>query len=399
MPHLSTKRILNSREEVLVTLRKKHGAMLKKIKTERTKLDKFKEDIRAVTSKSSGTIQKKLDEMRAAKKAFKEVLEQCSKSKIFTKQERKEFFWMKDELDAISEELFGDGFNMSEEELAEMMRRQAEERHKQGFNFFEQFTPPVPEAQQRSIREVYKRLAARFHPDKSAGNAALEQRFHTIMQRINTSYQRGDIADLLAIEQEYSEIVDILTQADTPLVDIIEQEIERMRNELELCEHQLDRLKNERKGIERTDDGKMVKDFKKAEKLGLDPIAEMSSDFDISIKEFTRQKEMFERVLAGELSKEQMMEEFTKYSGSDFDDDGAEEAYFASRPKPRNGGPMSMEDIFENMSQEELLEILMSLENPFAQSGGGRKTSSNKTSSKKGGMKSGGAGGKRNGRW
>jgi hypothetical protein len=391
MAQLSTKRILNTREEVLVSLRKKHGAMMKKIKTERTKLEKFKEDIRTITNKSSGSIQQKMEALRAAKKAYQEVLERCTKSKVFTKQERKELFWMKDELETMSAEMFGEGFNMSEEELAEMMRRQAEERHKQGFDFFEQFTPPVPEAQQRSIREVYKRLAARFHPDKSAGNAALEQRFHTIMQRINTSYQRGDIADLLAIEQEYSEIVDILTQADTPLVDIIEQEIERMRNELELCEHQLERLKSERKGIERTDDGKMAKDFKKAEKMGLDPIAEMTSDFDRSIQEFTRQKEMFERVLSGEMSKEQMMEEMMQFSMDDYDE-ADEDVYFAGGnargSKHRGGGePVSIEDILGNMTQEELLEILMSMENPFAPPDGGR-----------GGGARGGAGGKRNGR-
>jgi hypothetical protein len=394
MPQLSTKRILNSREEVLVALRKKHGTMIKKIKTERTKLEKFKDDVRAITNKSSGSIQQKMEALRSAKKAYQDVLERCTKSKLFSKQERKELFWMKDELETMSKEMFGEGFNMSEEELAEMIRRQAEERHKQGFDFFEQFTPPVPEAQQRSIREVYKRLAARFHPDKSAGNMALEQRFHTIMQRINTSYQRGDIADLLAIEQEYSEIVDVLTQADTPLVDIVEQEIERMRTELELCEHQLERLKHERKGIERTDDGKMVKDFKKAEKMGLDPIAEMTSDFDHSIQEFTRQKEMFERVLSGEISKERMMAEMMEFSMDDYDE-GDEDIYFAGGSargnKHRGGGePISIEDILGNISQEELLEILMSVENPFAPPSGGR-----------GGNPRGarnGAGGKRNGR-
>lgn len=357
MAQLSTKRILNAREEVLVSLRKQHGGLMKKIKTERKKLDSFKEDIRVIVNTSQGVIQKKFEELRNAKNMYKAVLERCTRSKIFNKQEKKELFWLKEDLDELSQEMFGDAMEMSEEDYAEMVRRAAEERHKRGFDVYEQFVPPVPEEQQKSIREVYKRLAARFHPDKAAGNLAAEQRFHTIMQRINTSYQRGDIADLLAIEVEYSDVADILLQADSPLVDVVEQEIERVRLEIELCQTQLSRLKSERKNIEKTNEGKMVKDFKRAEKLGLDPIAEMTQDFDRSIAAFSRQRELFEKTLNGIITKEQLMQEMAKL-GDNLEEDFEEDEAFM---------PFG-----EEMTQEELMMILSVMEEQINSYGNGR---------------------------
>jgi hypothetical protein len=339
MAELSTKRILNAREEVLVSLRKEHGGLMKKIKTERTKLEKFKDDVRTITNKSQGAIQAKFQELRKAKEAYKAALDKCSKSKIFTKAERKEFYWLQQDLDEMTSQVFGEGFNMSDAELEEMVRRAAEERHKKGFEFFEHFTPPVPEAEQKSIREVYKRLAARFHPDKAAGKAGLEQRFHAIMQRINTSYQRGDIADLLAIEVEYGETADILAQADSPLVDVVEQEIERVRNEIELCTQQLQRLKTERKNIEKTDDGRLVKDYKKAEKFGLDPIAEMTRDLEQTASAFQAQSELFERLLSGEITKEQFTAELEKFG--------------PMAPEEDDGMMMTEEDLFEFLNMME----------------------------------------------
>lgn len=347
MAQLSTKRILSGREETLVSLRKQHTGLMKKIKTERTKLDTFKEDVRMISGKSHGMMQAKLQELRDAKNAFKAVLERCAKSRIFTNQEKKQLFWLQKDLDEMAADTFGDGMNMSDEELEELVRRAAEERAKQGFDFFERFTPPVPEAEQRSIREVYKRLAARFHPDKAAGKAAVEQRFHAIMQRINTSYQRGDIADLLALEAEYTDVVDILQQADSPLVDVVEREIERVRNEIDLCERQLERLKTERKSVERTQDGKMVKDFKKAEKQGLDPIAEMTQDFDRSIEAMQQQTDLFGKLLAGEISKDQLTEELIKLNEMDGFDDA-------------DVGGMPFDGL--NISEEELFEILNMME-------------------------------------
>ncbi len=348
MAELSTKRILGAREEVLVSLRKQHGGLMKKINTERKKLDTFKEDIRTISGKAQGALQKKFQELREKKDALKATYQRCATSKVFTKAERKDFYWMQEELDEVTTDTFGPAFNMSEEELAQMARQAAEERHQRGFDFYDQFTPPVPEAEQKSIREVYKRLAAKFHPDKASGNDTLEQRFHTIMQRINTSYQRGDIADLLAIESEYTEMADILAQADSPLVDVIEREIERLRNEIELCSLQLERLKTERKKLERSHDGKMIKDYKKAEKQGVDPIQEMTADLDQAITGMQQQIDLFERLLSGEITKDQFIEESNKLMPMDMNDEFEDD--FSPFGDTREVTP------------EELMEILAMLE-------------------------------------
>jgi curved DNA-binding protein CbpA len=308
MANISTKRILTDHEERLIALRKKHKTMLKRISTERGKLDRFKDDIRRIMNESAGAMQRTMEEFHAAQRTMQNVLEECAKSKIFTKRERSDFHWMKEDLRGM----FAEHAPLTEEEFAEFARKQAEERNSAGWDFFNRFTPPVPEAEQRSIREVYKRLAAKFHPDKAAGNADAERRFNTIMQRINAAYQRGDIGDLLAIENEFAGLEDILQQEDSPLADLVEREMERVREELELCQQQIERLKRERKGLEQSHDGRMVKDFQRAMKSGVDPIQYMTQDTETAIAELKRQAAMFERVLSGEITKEQFFEEMER---------------------------------------------------------------------------------------
>ncbi len=331
MAQLSTKRVLTVQEEKLVVLRKQHKAVLKKITTERTKLTRLKDEIKRIMSSSSGAVQSKMQALQKAQKEMQSILEQCAQSTMFSKSERKDFYWMKEDL--------GDMFagmmppEMSESDFAEFMRQQAEERGKAGFDFFNHFAPDVPEEQQKSIREVYKRLAAKFHPDKAAHNTAIEKRFHGIMQRINAAYQHGDIAELLALESEFADLDDILTREESALRDLVEQEMERLRNEMELCNAQLQRLKNERKKIERTDEGRIVKDFKRAEKIGVDPIQAMTHDIDVALEELLYQKSLYERVLSGEITKKQMMDEMEKHDRSRMvsfaDNDMSEEDFFS----------------------------------------------------------------------
>lgn len=331
MAQLSTKRVLTVQEEKLVVLRKQHKAVLKKITTERSKLSRLKDEIKRIMSSSSGAVQSKMQALQNAQKEMQSVLERCAQSTMFSKSERKDFYWMKEDL--------GDMFagmmppEMSESDFADFMRQQAEERGKAGFDFFNHFAPDVPEEQQKSIREVYKRLAAKFHPDKAAHNAAIEKRFHGIMQRINAAYQHGDIAELLALESEFADLDDILTREDSALRDLVEQEMERLRNEMELCNAQLQRLKNERKKIERTDEGRIVKDFKRAEKIGVDPIQAMTHDIDVALEELLYQKSLYERVLSGEITKKQMMDEMEKHNRSRMvsfaDNDLSEEDFFS----------------------------------------------------------------------
>ncbi len=316
MAQLSTKRVLSTQEEKLASLRKQHKTLLKRITTERNKLTRFKDEMQRIMQSSSGLMSSKLQALHKIQAELQEVLEQCAKSKVFSKSERKNLHWMKEDL----QDMFADFEQpqMTEEEFAKFVREQAEERERMGFDFFNHFAPPVPEEQQRSIREVYKRLAVKFHPDKASGNAALEKRFHAIMQRINTAYQHGDIADLLAVEAEYAELEDILSGEDAPLRDLVEQEIERLRAELDLCQSQLERLKSERKGVERTQEGKLVKDFQKAVKVGIDPMEEMTRDLDNTINELTFQKELYERLLKGEISKEEFEHEAEKHIQGNF---------------------------------------------------------------------------------
>lgn len=348
MAQLSTKRVLTVQEEKLVVLRKQHKAVLKKITTERTKLTRLKDEIKRIMSSSSGAVQSKMQELQKAQKEMQRVLARCAQSTMFSKSERKDFYWMKEDLGDMFAEMMPP--EMSESDFAEFMRKQAEERGKAGFDFFNHFAPDVPEEQQKSIREVYKRLAAKFHPDKAAHNTAIEKRFHGIMQRINAAYQHGDIAELLALEAEFADLDDILTREESALRDLVEQEMERLRNEMELCNAQLQRLKNERKKIERTDEGRIVKDFKRAEKIGIDPIQAMTHDIDAALEELLYQKSLYEQVLSGEITKEQMMREMERHNRSrvmSFTDDGQNDDEFFTMVRE------AAEEMFAEMQSNE----------------------------------------------
>lgn len=199
--------------------------------------------------------------------------------------------------------------------MKRFFREQSEEQWKEFFAQADQrFAAKVSPEEQRSIREVFKRLAAKFHPDKAAGDAALERRLHSLMQRINQAYQRADIADLLAIEAEFAHLPDILAQEHSAIADIVETEIARINREIALCDDQLKRLKAERTELQRSQEGALHKDFQQAQKVGLDPITEIARDFDESIEELMFQKTMLEKTLKGEISKKELMKNIEENS-------------------------------------------------------------------------------------
>ena len=145
---------------------------------------------------------------------------------------------------------------------------------------FGEFAVKLDEGEQQQIRKIFLELANRFHPDKATNEQELKL-FNDVMQSINGAYQSGDLQELLDIKERFKsyQTSDASADYDIPVLDVLESHIAKNRNELNLLENQLERLKEEFKNLKNSDLGDMVKQNKKAEKHGGD-----SSEFNAQTK-------------------------------------------------------------------------------------------------------------------
>lgn len=326
MAQISTKRIKSAQEHELAELQKKRKSLLKKITAERTRLETLKADLKVFIRKSSSEIMNQMMELQAAKEKFRTILQRCSESKKFTRAERNQFLEMNDDLEDMFSELLPHEFRV--EEAREMFRKKVEE---QGFDFadmFDNHKTPIAKEEGKQIRDVYKRLAAEFHPDKSAGNAKLEEKLHALMQRINLAYKRSDIAELLEIEASHSRSDFSLYETADMLEDFLEREIQKIQQEVELCTTQLSRLKTERKEIERSKEAKAYQDYRKVKLFGIDPFEEMKAGITESLNEMQESIGLYEQFLNGAISRRTFNREFEKLAAqqeAEFFDDFTQE--------------------------------------------------------------------------
>ncbi|MEZ4887663.1 MAG: J domain-containing protein [Chitinophagales bacterium] len=178
------------------------------------------------------------------------------------------------------------------------------------FAFFEQFRAETPKEEQRSIRKVFIKLAARFHPDK-ASTPQEADRFHKIMQRINTAYERNDILTLLDMEAQYADYQkeEVNNEIDeSAIVSLLDQEISKAAIELDLLEGQLNRVKAETKDLRASDAGEMHREATRAKKYGVDFVADMKEQMESAVEQLIAVKGVMEELLKkGTLTNEMLI--------------------------------------------------------------------------------------------
>jgi curved DNA-binding protein CbpA len=305
---LSKHRVLSAREEEVVALREEHKKLMKKIKTARNSVDKLQKEITETRKRTATTMEEKFRVLDELQREVTELFQRCIDSGLFKPRDAATLEDMKQR----HKDSFDDDEEspMSEEEFGEFFRQQNEARWQEFFEMQKQkFTAHLSEEDRQSIREVYKRLASKFHPDKAGGDPKLEARFNAIMQRINQAYERADIGELLAIEEEFAKREDILAGSIEPLADLVEAEVKRLEREIHVCTEQLKRLKTERAALSRSDDGMLHAQFKNAVKYGMDPLARITRNEDEAIEELTYQKQMLSDVLTGKVKAKDLMKD------------------------------------------------------------------------------------------
>ncbi len=279
--------LLIQKERELKELQKKKEKITKNIKTTKTKIEGLQVEAEAAAKEMANGISRMVDLSKLGKEVgglFKELKKKVKLSKR-DKEELNEILsdgilaQIADNVDGMfAETEFGTAENfeagrgkINEDEYTDEFNRQRRQA------MFDEFVVKPNEQEQQEIRKVYVSLAGRFHPDKAENETELTL-FNDLMQSINGAYKRGDLDELLQIKARFAEYKTSdagTSDYDIPILDVLDEQILKHRNELNLLESQILRLKTELNNLRNSDFGKVVKQNKEAEKYG----ESTSSDF------------------------------------------------------------------------------------------------------------------------
>ncbi|MBL7814256.1 MAG: hypothetical protein JNL70_04545 [Saprospiraceae bacterium] len=267
---------LIQKEAELKDLKKKKDKVIKSIQTTKTKLEELQTDVDTASKEMMNGMQRMAD-LSILSKEIKGLLKDLKKKVKLSKKDKQELDEvigsvildeMSEEVDAVFEQTqFGSAenfksgqFNFDEKDFTDEFNRKR--RHE----MFDAFSVKPSESEQKEIRKTFVSLAGRFHPDKAENDEELKL-FNDLMQSINSAYQRGDLAELLDIQQRFADYKTnegASSDYDIPILDVLDEQILKQRNEITLLDSQLIRLKDELKNLKSSDLGHLVKTNKNA---------------------------------------------------------------------------------------------------------------------------------------
>ena len=281
--------LLIQKEKELKDIQKKKEKVSTTIRTTKTKLSDLQSEIERYSKDMINGMSRTADLGKLAKE-MKALMAELKKKVKLSKKDKSDIDNVlgNEVLDDITEtvdSMFGQaGFGSADDfhsgNFGDPEADTDEFNRQRRTEMFGQFTVKVDEGEQQQIRKIFLELANRFHPDKATSEQELKL-FNDVMQSINGAYQSGDLQELLDIKERFKsyQTSDASADYDIPVLDVLESHIAKNRNELNLLENQLERLKEEFKNLKNSDLGDMVKQNKKAEKHGGD-----SSEFNAQTK-------------------------------------------------------------------------------------------------------------------
>ena len=271
--------LLIQKEKELKELQKKKDKITKNINLTKTKIGEWQTNIDKATKEMMNGMARMADLSKLGNE-IKGLLKDLKKKVKLSKKDKNELDQVFDSatLDEITEDIdegfantpfgsaegFANGRFDNEDQFTDEFNRQRKQA------MFEPFAVKPNNEEQRAIRKIFVALAGRFHPDK-AENEAESKLFHDLMQSINNAYQRGDMAELLDIKTRFAayQTSDAGTAAyDIAILDVLDEQILRYRNEIGLLDSQMVRLKAELKNLKDSELGSLVKQNKRSPNFG-----------------------------------------------------------------------------------------------------------------------------------
>ncbi len=301
-----------AKEATIKTLQTKLKRKKTALKSLKTRLKNTKKDITEIQRAGSGQVMNRMAQMDKLRLEIMELIQQMNKLKGLSRADKAALKDMEREFG--SEDMFGEDFKAYKaqmEERGEDFEANFDENERARMrDVFEAFAVKPDKEEQKDIRKIFISLSQKFHPDKATTKAD-EAEYHEMMQQINEAYQAGDIQTLLELEQLFLiENLD-LSKVQSWSVDVLEQEIARLKRDLQFIESQINRNSAELKSLRASDLGQMLTSMKKAEKEGVGMNAALAQ-LDESVDRLTKLRDAFsECIQLGNISplNEMMMEE------------------------------------------------------------------------------------------
>jgi hypothetical protein len=237
---------LSAEQRLLRAVRQAHNRLLRRVRQLKTNLEKYKAEIELVSQQIGLEVRKKIEQIQSlrlsAGQLFDRLIELIKNTNghgaLRLAQMKKD---LEDSLEGIPE----------------IRNATTAKNANTDTHFLDQFVQALTPDENRAIRNIYIDLARKFHPDQSL-NVQEQQQRTLIMQQITAAYKQGDLAQLVEFEK--------VEKADDKLAlestETIRQEIEKWQQRITLLERQAERLKAERKLIEKSAAGKMLAAFR-----------------------------------------------------------------------------------------------------------------------------------------
>ncbi len=334
--------LFTQKELELKDLEEQQVKVATNLKKQKKSLQQLKEDIEHFQRTVGSNYLSQMAELEKTREEVQNLGFEISKLKGLSKFEKKN---LKEMAESFSASLFTEE---QDDSFKQKQRNEFYQQNQQTFNEFINHFHQVPDDdEKRDIRKVFIGLANRFHPDKAATPQEAEV-FHSIMQRINKAYEMGDIDDLWDIEQKYADYQMLQPEEADSLsaIEILERQIVLRRQEIQLLQSQLNRIKTEMKYLKNSEIGIAHSDMF-GSKTKRKEFEEHVGYLTTLLNELKRVKEIFERSLKNKKFGEKELDELnnspfiSQQSFIDDDDDFDD---------------LDFEDLLMEMLKSELME-------------------------------------------
>ena len=165
--------------------------------------------------------------------------------------------------------------------------------------------PALAAEQQAALKQLYRQLARRFHPDLAEDEATRAYRTD-LMVAINVAYAAGDLAALQRLAEE-PDAAPRAAQSDEQLAAALQREIDH-------CRRRLAEIAAELATLEGHDSARLMRRAERAAAEGRDLLAELAADLRRRINEKLVERDVLETQL------EEMEQEGVELSADDLAD-------------------------------------------------------------------------------
>lgn len=148
----------------------------------------------------------------------------------------------------------------------------------------------LAEKEKASLKQLYRQLARRFHPDMAIDEADRDYRTQ-MMMAINAAYAAGDLEKLELLLLEPDAPHTIMIQSEEEQLDLLVRELTRVQNRLQEIEDELARLDKHKSAV-------MMRREEEAARKGRDWFAEVETQLREDIAKRQIERDVLETQLA-----------------------------------------------------------------------------------------------------